>query len=125
MKIVAISDLHGYLPEIPPCDLLLIAGDLCPTYDHHPDWQSRWLANHFGAWLERVPAKHIVGIAGNHDFVFEQTPHLVPRDLRWTYLQDSGTEIAGLKLYGTRLCGYSTDLRLNSTRLRLNWADCG
>ena len=102
MKIVAMSDLHGYLPaEVPECDLLLLAGDLTPVHDHDPFFQARWLRDAFREWLNRLPARQIIGVAGNHDFVFEQAAELVPRDLPWTYLQDSGVEWEGLRIWGT------------------------
>lgn len=101
MKIVAISDLHGHLPEIPACDLLLLGGDLTPLHDHKLSFQAEWLDTTFRAWLERVPARKIVATAGNHDFVFQHEPDWVPKDLPWTYLQDSGCEWEGLRLWGT------------------------
>jgi Icc-related predicted phosphoesterase len=102
MKIVAVSDLHGVLPEIPPCDLLLIAGDICPLRDHSVPFQAQWLDTSWRRWLESLRhVGHIIGVAGNHDFVFEQAPHLVPGDLPWIYLQDRLTEYAGLKIWGT------------------------
>jgi Icc-related predicted phosphoesterase len=99
--IAAISDQHGFLPEIPPCDLLLIAGDICPVTNHGLDFQERWLRFEFRQWLQRSPARKIVFIAGNHDFVFEQYPAFLPGDYPATYLQDSGVEWEGLQIWGT------------------------
>jgi hypothetical protein len=53
MKIVAIADLHGILPEVPPCDLLLLAGDLTPVTNHGVQFQADWLATEFRVWLRR------------------------------------------------------------------------
>lgn len=99
-RLVLISDQHGCLPEVPECDLLLIGGDICPVdMPHDPATQRVWLDTNFRKWLEEVPARRVVGIAGNHDFVFEAKEH--PRDLPWTYLIDSGTEFEGVSIWGT------------------------
>jgi hypothetical protein len=120
MNVVAMSDLHGLLPDVPECDLLLLAGDLTPCrvtshfrgwYDdrrpggmpdvHHPEYQAHWLDTEFRAWLDAIPAGHVVGVAGNHDFVFEQAPGLVPKDLRWTYLQAAAVVVGGFRVWGS------------------------
>jgi predicted phosphodiesterase len=101
MKLVAVSDLHGTLPSIPPCDLLLIAGDVCPATGHSIARQASWLDTDFRRWLGQVPARKIIGVAGNHDFIFEQAPQQVPDGLPWVYLQDSGTRWEGLSIWGT------------------------
>jgi Icc-related predicted phosphoesterase len=99
VKILATSDLHGELPEINPCDLLVIAGDICP--DGLPSQQAQWLDRSFRKWLHEIPAKEVVAIAGNHDHIFEQAEALVPKGLKWHYLQDSVVELLGLRVYGT------------------------
>lgn len=98
-RIITTSDFHGNLPVVPECDLLLLAGDMCPAYA--PADQAKWLDTHFRKWLEEAPAKEIVGIAGNHDRIFENHPDLVPKGLRWHYLQDSFTTLFGLIIHGT------------------------
>lgn len=102
MRVAATSDLHGALPDIPECDLLLLAGDICPDFGGHyvSTMQSDWLKEQFGSWLEQIPAKNVVGIAGNHDFVFERRS-LIPNGLRWTYLQDTSVQVEHLLIHGT------------------------
>lgn len=106
MKIVATSDLHGSFPKIPECDLLLIAGDVCPVVgSHHPMKQMKWLRTTFREWLEEQPAKNIVWIAGNHDFGCEGSGfwRIADRDIspeNTHYLCDDTVEIDGLKIHG-------------------------
>lgn len=102
MRVAAISDLHGHLPEIPPCDLLLLGGDLCPLHNHDPGYQAEWLDTLFRGWLDSLThVRHIVGVAGNHDWVFQELPEAVPTNLRWTYLLDSGTTLEGFRIWGS------------------------
>lgn len=99
VKVLAASDLHSFLPNIPECDVLILGGDICP--DGRPSLQSNWLETIFRKWLDAIPAKEIIGVAGNHDKIFEEASELVPKNLRWHYLQDSSVELFGLKFYGT------------------------
>jgi hypothetical protein len=124
MRIVAVSDLHGFLPPIPPCDLLLLAGDVTPVRDHRLPYQAEWLNTEFRAWLAAVPATPTTMRAGNHDFIFQQAPERVPRDLPWTYLQDCGTTFEGLRLWGTPWQPWFHDwaFNLHEPELAPKWA---
>src|SRR5688572_27331064 len=99
MKIVCTSDLHGHLPTIEPCDLLLIAGDICPRPHPSGTFPRQWLTNPFGAWVQKTPAAERVLVWGNHDWIAEQTPHLVP-PLAAVVLTDQLHEWNGLRTYG-------------------------
>lgn len=72
MRIVALSDQHGHLPDIPQCDLLIIAGDVCPDrFDpflamHAPEQQRFWFDQHARPWLAETPAAHKLMTWGNH-----------------------------------------------------------
>ena len=107
MKIVATSDLHGHLPEIPACDLLLIAGDIVPdNFTPGGQWwtqsdQKQWLRETFDSWLiEDVPAKNVVIIGGNHDYPFKNSGIGNTLDGCF-YLEDKLAVINGLRIYGT------------------------
>jgi hypothetical protein len=86
--------------------------------------QAEWLNTEFRRWLADLPARKIIGIAGNHDFIFEQMPDLVPTDLHWTYLQDSGTEWEGLNIWGSPWQPWFFDWAFNADppKLKKQWA---
>lgn len=103
MRICAISDIHGHLPQIPECNVLLIAGDISLAFEED-EVVAKWWANEFRAWLHALQERQIVviGIAGNHDFIMEaQNRWFVDRlNLPWIYLEDEGIELGGVKFWG-------------------------
>ena len=76
MDVIALSDLHGYLPKIESdFDLMLIPGDICPVWNHHREFQFNWLKSDFSEWVKNLPFKNeyskVVFCGGNHDLVLE------------------------------------------------------
>lgn len=78
MKAIVTSDIHGNLPKIESeFDIFLIAGDICPVWNHSRKFQKEWIETEFSEWVNHLPFKdefsRIVICAGNHDWVFEGT----------------------------------------------------
>ena len=78
MRIVALSDQHGCMPEVPACDLLLVAGDICPDRVQgtvamfRPELQQAWFDRMIRPWFSAAPARYRVATWGNHDFCGER-----------------------------------------------------
>ena len=134
LKIVAISDIHGLLPELPECDVVCCAGDISPLeYQKDQTQMLGWFYLVFLPWVESLPCKKFIIVAGNHDF-FLQNIHrrlidesdgyrrytwrsasdvmkkLLPGNLRGkynklVYLCDSSYEYEGHRFYGTPWIG--------------------
>ncbi|KAK9496616.1 hypothetical protein O3M35_013099 [Rhynocoris fuscipes] len=127
LRIVCMSDTHSLTPHIkfhiPNGDVFIHAGDFtrCGAEDEVVD---------FNNWIGKLPHKHKIVIAGNHELSFDRTfthplsPNIVktiptlglPRNniaeavtasnikerlTNCVYLQDEAINISGLKIYGT------------------------
>lgn len=131
IKVIGISDLHGYLPVITEdFDLLLIGGDICPAHSHYYWFQREWLSTEFTKWVMGLPfkdeASKVVFIGGNHDEYLDQEPNpnkgdfssiytdiIKPCGGRLIYLEDDeytfekmddDGQFETLKIYGTPWC---------------------
>lgn len=95
MRVCVTSDWHGYIPpEIPECDLMLVAGDVGFGERFGP-FEPEVLLSDWFSWIAALPMP-VVAVAGNHDFkpeIFRAAP--------WTYLEDEAATVAGLKIWGT------------------------
>lgn len=96
MKVVAISDTHGKLNfKVPPCDLLIHAGDVCPDFAPGSSWggdmQLQWLKSKFINWFDAQDAASFYFTLGNHDFLSRVSDY--GPDLRARAKLDSLVEI--------------------------------
>lgn len=109
--ICGMSDLHGFLPKVKPCGIVVICGDIFPlSIQHDLSACERWLLNDFKNWAEDLPCKSVVLIAGNHDLYFEKYGKYIAENDeakisdKIIYLQDSSCYVEGLHIYGCPWC---------------------
>ena len=72
MNIAVTSDLHGCLPEIKQCDILLICGDIMPLEIQRDFYRSEfWIRSSFAEWINNLPCDQVIMVGGNHDYYLE------------------------------------------------------
>jgi Icc-related predicted phosphoesterase len=100
MIIDCVADLHGFYPKMEGGDVLIVAGDLTKS-------DQQWQYLEFRNWLRAQDYKHKIIICGNHDGCIEKgTFYFNDEWLGATYLRDQGTEIDGLKFWGSPWTNY-------------------
>jgi Icc-related predicted phosphoesterase len=123
MDIVCIADTHGRHDRlrVPAGDVLVHAGDFTEVGEPGE-------VDLFIDWLAGLPHERKIFIGGNHEFYLEEhaayfieqvgsVPGLV-------YLQDSGTEIDGIKFWGSPVSPRYGDWAFNRSRgpeIRAHW----
>ena len=98
IRIVCISDTHGQHAKlsVPDGDMLIHAGDFMAFGDTPKEIVD------FNHWLGKQAHRFKIVTAGNHDLMFERHPGAA-RELLGNaiYLENSGIEVAGLKIWGS------------------------
>ena len=123
MRLVCISDTHTLHSEIdiPDGDVLIHAGDFC-SYGQIEEYPS------FNTWLNGLPHKHKILIAGNHDKFVEKYPNIMTYKTErnnFVYLQDQSHTIDGIKFYGSpwqpEFYNWAFNLPRNGAELQAKW----
>ena len=115
MKIVTISDTHGYHDQLclPSGDMLIHAGDVSSR------GSEREVLN-FLNWFSDQDFKYKIFIAGNHDFFFERfgaerIKSIISEDV--IYLNDSVITIDHINIWGSPVTPWFFDWAFNRHRL--------
>ena len=90
-------NLKNHELDIPDADMIIHTGDSTGT-------GTTKQIREFCEWYGSLPHKHKILIAGNHDWGFEQNRdkhQKIAEENGIIYLQDSGTEIDGIKIWGS------------------------
>jgi len=122
MKITLISDTHSKHNQLtlPKGDILIHAGDVSSRGNKRE-------VKNFLNWFSKQDYKYKIFIAGNHDFFFEQEneniiQEIIPENI--IYLNDSGIEIEGIKIWGSPIQPTFFDWAFNrerGTEIKKHW----
>ena len=114
IKICAISDLHGYLPKIEPCELVLICGDIVSLHaQRYPKSCKKWYIDWFKPWVNELPCDKVLFIPGNHEVGMEGHeeeykrlfgPHNKATVLFHESYEYLGSDGKTYKIFGTPYC---------------------
>ena len=121
LTLVLLSDTHGKHDTlvVPAGDILVHAGDLT-------DAGSLEELEDVNAYFARLPHRHKLVIAGNHDFCFEREPEEARATLTAaTYLEDEAVTVEGIRFYGSPWQPWFFDWAFNLPRgeaLKEKWA---
>jgi Icc-related predicted phosphoesterase len=126
MKLVAISDVHCRQSRlvIPPCDILISAGDYSFKGEKH-------VVEDYHKWLNKQDARHVVSVQGNHELWveenFQQAKEIAEKACPGVHFIGSGqaVDIEGTKIYGSAVTPYFHDWAWNSQRgpeIAAEWA---
>ena len=130
MKIVCVSDTHGMIKQagFPQGDVLILAGDILKNYVRNPlldAFQQEAGLRELDAFVKTLGFKHVLMIAGNHDWLFERNKSAIQLAKNIIYLQDKEIVIDGVKFYGTpwqpEFCGWAFNLPRKGAKLRRVW----
>lgn len=97
MRVVCLSDTHSRHDSVvvPNGDVLVHAGDFTKLGEPQEICD-------FSQWLQSLPHRHKIVIAGNHDWLFENDPTKARELLQGcTYLEDTGVTIDDVKFWGS------------------------
>jgi Icc-related predicted phosphoesterase len=103
MKVIHISDTHGYhcsLPDFLPADMIIHSGDATnyrDPYKNEPEFLD------FIDWYSSLNISYKIFVAGNHDTALERFPSLKNKlkEAGITYIEHEYIEIEGLKIFGS------------------------
>lgn len=114
LSVCVMSDLHGYLPEVEPCDLVLICGDIVPLKIQERTIDSyKWFSGEFKEWAMDLPCDKVIFIAGNHECTlpthYNDYKQLFDNDNKITYLCHEsyiykGPDDKEYHIFGTPYC---------------------
>lgn len=118
-RVCMISDTHErhHVLQVPPCDILIHAGDILMTSRFASRDSARRKLSEFNAWLGRQPARHRLVIAGNHDLILERLTRAEVNAIfsNATYLCNDSALCEGLRVFGTPASHGESDNRAFQT----------
>lgn len=111
MKIICLSDTHAkhqnFEDKLPAeADAIIHAGDITRT-------GSVQGVQVFLNWYAKLPYKHKIFIAGNHDFALQEEKNLIRFPDNIIYLENSSITIEGIKIWGSPVCAIDEDWAFN------------